>query len=157
MNRLILNKRLPFFCLILALILFVLSMIGNPPVEGTDKMASKVQERIEDRLHILDGYIAQALEVSSDGDVFKMKIPEDMVIYRYVNDSLHSWCNQFTIVNDDISSKHIFQRLTDTKISRVSPLAEITERISFENLGSKWYLVKRAESSLTVIALPNAS
>lgn len=145
LNQILLHKRLPLVGLILSLTLFFLSMTGNNTLSHTDRAAKRMQTRIENRLEILDIYITQALSVESDEDILQMNIPDDMVIYRYVNDSLRSWCNQFMITNDDITTKHIFQKLTDRKRSRISPLTDIGEHVSFENLGSKWYLVKKVQ------------
>ena len=69
-------------------------------------------------------------------------LPEDMVIYRYIDDSLQSWSNQFPVKNDDISSRVVFQRFSRPRENITSPLAEVTEEVSFVNYGPKWYLVK---------------
>ncbi len=128
--------------LVLALTLFVLSMAGNDIGSDTDKAAREVAGRIEERLNILDGYISRLDK--SEGMVIREGLPDDMVIYKYVNDSLVSWNNQFTTLNDDISSRLFFYKLTDRKASLTSPLAEVTEDVSYMNIGPKWYLVKSA-------------
>lgn len=142
-----LHKRLPLTALILALVFFVLSMAGNNAGSDTDKVARDMAERIEDRLEILDRYVHTALETDRKELILPEGLPEDMVIYRYINDSLQSWSNQFSIINDDISSRLVFQRLTDRRGQIISPLTEVTEDISYLNLGPKWYLVKYVTGS----------
>ena len=137
-----LHKKLPFTALILALVLFVLSLASNNAVSNTDKMALETAARIEKRLTALDENIEAALETDRKELILPEGMPEDMVIYRYINDSLQSWCNQFSIINDNISSLLVFQRLTDRRSQIVSPLADVTDEISYLNLGPKWYLVK---------------
>lgn len=142
-----LHKRLPFTALILALILFVLSLASNNAGSNTDKVASETAARIEKRLADLDRNIEAALETDRKELILPEGLPEDMVIYRYINDSLQSWSNQFSIINDNISSLLVFQRLTDRRSQIVSPLADVTDEISYLNLGPKWYLVKSVASS----------
>jgi signal transduction histidine kinase len=137
-----LHKRLPFTALILALVLFVLSLAGNNAGSNTDKVALETADRIQKRLSSLEGNIEAALETDRKELILPEGLPEDMVIYRYINDSLQSWSNQFSIINDNISSLLVFQRLTDRRSQIVSPLADVTDEISYLNLGPKWYLVK---------------
>ncbi len=142
-----LHKRLPFMALILALVLFVLSLASNNAGSNTDKVALETAARIEKRLSSLDENIERALETGRKELILPEGMPEDMVIYRYINDSLQSWSNQFSIINDNISSLLVFQRLTDRRSQIVSPLADVTEEISYLNLGPKWYLVKSVNGS----------
>ena len=137
-----LHKRLPFTALILALVLFVLSLAGNNAGSNTDKVALETTDRIQKRLSSLEENIEAALETDRKELILPEGMPEDMVIYRYINDSLQSWSNQFSIINDNISSLLVFQRLTDRRSQIVSPLADVTDEISYLNLGPKWYLVK---------------
>ncbi len=128
--------------LVLALTFFVLSMSGNDPGSNTDATAEEMAWRIEKRLGILDDYIMVVGNAYESDRALHNSLPDDMVIYRYVNDSLYSWNNQFSTLNDDISSRLVFYRLTDRTTSLISPLAEAREEISYMNIGPKWYLVK---------------
>ncbi len=132
--------------LVLALTFFVLSMAGNDTGTDTEKAAREIAGRIEQRLGILDEYIAIAESSDPQSRQLLKGLPDDMIIYRYVNDSLKVWNNQFTTLNDDISSRLVFYRLTDRKTSLISPLAEATEDISYMNIGPKWFLVKSVQS-----------
>lgn len=146
------TKRLPLITLSIALILLIVSMSGGNRGRHLDRIADNISERLDDRLEILDRYAMNALV--KDSEICIDKLPEDMVIYRYENDSLQSWSNQFSIINDDISSRMVFQRLTSVNSRISSPLAEVSETISYMNLGPKWYAVKAhyGDRGVTVIA-----
>ncbi len=128
--------------LILALVFFVMSMAGNDSGSDTVKAAREITSDIEKRLKILDNHIADIEKNDKEDFRLQRNLPDDMVIYKYVNDSLRSWNNQFSTLNDDIASRMMFYRLTDRRASMTSPLAEATEDISYMNIGPKWYLVK---------------
>lgn len=147
-------QKLPLGSFIFSLVMMILSMIGNIPFNNPNKITSRIEDRIEKRLEILDGHIRYALDNQSDEKVLTMDIPEDMVIYRYVNDSLQSWCHLFPVLNDDISSRLLLKRLTGTRSRLESPLSEITEDLTYESLGPKWYLVKKVQgkNNETIIA-----
>ena len=134
------KKRLPLLVLFIALCLLLLSTIGNSSISNTDRMAGRVSDRLARRLEKLETYAIRALKGSHEGCL--EELPADMVIYRYENDSLQSWSNQFPIINDDISRKLIIQRLTSFSSRLSSPLADVTDQISYLNLGPKWYVVK---------------
>ena len=153
-SRKSISRRLPLLIFIIALGLFVLSMAGNSSEGSTERMARAARSRIESRIEILDSYIGKALDEQLDDYHCLEDLPEDMVIYKYVNDSLKSWSNQFSVLNDDISNKMVFQRLTNLKNRIVSPLNDVTEDLSYMNLGPKWYLVKMVtgESNEKIIA-----
>jgi signal transduction histidine kinase len=129
-------------------------MAGNGNEGDVERVAKSARTRIRNRIDILDTYIMRALDNSLDDHVCLEDLPEDMVIYKYVNDSLKSWSNQFSVLNDDISTKMVFQRLTNLKNRLVSPLIDVTEELSYMNLGPKWYLVKlvTGENNEKVIA-----
>ena len=135
-------RRLPLLLFIIALGVFVLSIAGNGSESGAERVARSTKTRIQNRIDILDTYIIKALDNSLDDHVCLEDLPEDMVIYKYVNDSLKSWSNQFSVLNDDISTKMVFPRLTNLKNRLISPLLDVTEELSYMNLGPKWYLVK---------------
>ena len=125
-----------------AIVLFALSMAGNGNEGDAERVAKSTKTRIKSRIEILDTYIIKALDDGQDDNICLEDLPDDMVIYKYANDSLKSWSNQFSVLNDDISTKMVFQRLTNLKNRLVSPLTDVTEELSYMNLGPKWYLVK---------------
>ena len=124
--------------------MFILSMAGNTSSGDTERIARYARARVENRIAILEDYVAKALDPDSEHSCLH-DLPEDMVIYKYVNDSLKSWSNQFSVLNDDISNRMVFQRLTNLRNRITSPLTEVTEEYSYMNLGPKWYIVKSTE------------
>ena len=129
-----------------ALLVFAASFfsgIGRGHING---VARELSGRVEKRMQVLDASIAQALEGDTGEWMNLGDLPEDMVVYRYVEDTLQSWANQFPIRNDDIRPQALVQRLGDSRNSFVSPLRDVNEYPGFVNLGSKWYLVKKVVS-----------
>ena len=126
---------------VVSLVLLGLSVYGGCSRQNSGSAADKLGRRLEKRLAILDRYIDEAI---SDGGDWMMlrKFPEDMVIYRYREDTLQSWAHRFPIANDDIGSLTVVQRLGDSRGNMVSPLSSVTEKYSFVNYGPRWYLVK---------------
>ena len=121
---------------------FAVLVVGSPG--DTDSAANRLERILEKRMKILDGYARQALDEDADADRWLdlSELPQDMVIYRYVGDTLKSWNNSFTVANDDITLRIVFPRLTNPMVNLTSPLSYVTEKTSFLNLGQKWYLVK---------------
>ena len=137
-------KKIPLLLFLIAMALFVMSVAGNDAGDDTEAIARKTEKRIEKRIRVLDGYVAQ-MEESSPESRPQMDLPEDMVIYRYVNDSLVCWMNQFPIINDDISTRMMIQRLTNFRVRLISPLTQTHGEFSYMNLGPKWYVTKEVE------------
>ena len=109
-SRKLTYKKIPLLLFLLAVVFFVMSMTGSNTGDDTNNAAAKTEKRVIQRIDILESHVRQVAERASDTK-FLMQIPEDMVIYRYVNDSLTSWINQFPIINDDISTRMLIQRL----------------------------------------------
>lgn len=145
-HRHILN-RLPLICLSISLLLFALSMASSTDLWDVDEIADRMESRLEGRMAILDRHIETVMNTKA-GDWPEIDgMPDDMVIYRYVNDSLQSWNNQFSVINDDISSRHVFQRMSSLRNRIVSPLSEVTQEVSFRSIGPKWYVMKSVQGT----------
>lgn len=129
-------------CTLLALILFMFSLIINSSSSNADNAARRVERKLEKRMKILDTYIREALDSDHSQWLVLDDLPEDMVIYRYVYDTLQSWSNQFPVLNDDISTRVIFQRLSNQKVNLASPLNNIGETPKYINLGPEWFIIK---------------
>lgn len=125
-----------------AIILLVFSLSVSKLPGNTEREAVKVSRNVSGRMHILDEYISSALTADRRVWAGHNDVPSDMVIYRYIDDTLQSWSNQFPVRNDDIASRIVFPRLSKPRESIYSPLAEVTPEVSFVNYGQKWYLVK---------------
>ena len=120
-----------------ALLLFVSKVPTN-----TDRAAARAEKALARRMHILDSFISSSLTADKEDWAGRYDLPGDMVIYRYIDDTLQSWSNQFPVKNDDISNRVVIQRLSRPRESISSPLAEVGEEPEFVNYGPKWYLVK---------------
>ena len=75
---------------------------------GPETASLRVAANVSQRIKKMDGYVNTVLESSTSDFIHFDNLPKDIVIYKYVDDTLHSWCNQFTETNDDISSKTVF-------------------------------------------------
>ena len=145
-SRKLTYKKIPLLLFLLAAVLFVMSLTGNNLSHDTEKIARKTEKRISRRIQTLDKHIDEVINTPSNS-LSLVQIPEDMVIYKYVNDTLSTWVNQFPIVNDDITTKMMIQRLTNFRVRLVSPLIQAKEEFSYINLGPKWYIIKEVKAS----------
>ena len=89
---------------------FSLSVSKVPP--NTEKAAARTQKALSKRMEVLEHFISNSLSADRQDWIGRYDLPQDMVIYRYIEDSLQSWSNQFPVKNDDISSRVVFQRLS---------------------------------------------
>ncbi len=134
-------------CLLaVSLILLGLSSLGSYPSRRADMTADRLERTVNHRMAVLDRYIASALDQPSDEWLQLKGLPQDMVVYRYVGDSLQSWCNRFPVMNDDIRSGVLVDAIANPRSPGRSPLASIGNEVSFCNLGPKWYLAKSVDS-----------
>jgi nitrogen fixation/metabolism regulation signal transduction histidine kinase len=126
----------------ITLVLLAFSMVVSILPADVEREARKMERIVSRKMAVLDKYIHSSLTADKTTWTAEYDLPEDMVIYRYINDSLQSWSNQFFVINDDISTRVVFQRLANMRNTISSPLAEVTEEPAFVNYGPKWYLVK---------------
>ena len=131
--------------LVLSLVIFIISLTSNSSLSGLTDIAEETGEKVEDRLESLNSLIENTLALDPDEAAEPEDIDKDLVIYRYVNDSLVFWNNQFPILNDNISRKMVFHRLSPMDNRIKSPLIDVTSDLSYMNIGTKWYLIKTAE------------
>lgn len=128
--------------IVLSLLILLASMLVSRGPVDTERAADRMEQSIGRRLAQLEEYVRQSFEAEPDRLLSFRKFPDDMVIYRYFDDTLQSWCNQFPLPNDDIANKIVYQRFINYRNSIVSPLAEVDGELSFVNYGPKWYLVR---------------
>ena len=95
-----------------AIVLGIAILIGRGR-SNEESVAEELGQRVERRLQVLDDYIDQALHTDPEAWIDLRDMPEDMVVYRYVSDTLQSWANQFPIRSDDIRARTLVQRLGD--------------------------------------------
>lgn len=144
LNRDIISRFLPVFTALVAVVLFFMSIIEKRTEGKTEHVAETVGRRVEKRIDLLESYLEKSEDSFREHSCLD-DLPEDMVIYKYVNDSLISWSNQFSVLNDNINNRLVFQRLTNLKSRIVLPLLNVTDKYSYLNLGPKWYVAKSIE------------
>ncbi|MBR6306458.1 MAG: hypothetical protein IKR38_06765, partial [Bacteroidales bacterium] len=128
-------------------IIFAASLLTGTGSEDPEAAAADFGKKTSTRIRILDKYIDKALN-SDLGSWMELKgLPADMVVYRYVEDTLQSWAGQFPIRNDDIRIRSLSSHLSDARSNVTSPLADATPKLSFVNHGPKWYLEKAVEGN----------
>lgn len=128
-------------------IIFAASLLTGTGSEDPEAAAADFGKKTSARIRILDRYIDKALN-SDLGSWMDLKgLPADMVVYRYVDDTLQSWAGQFPLRNDDIRIRPVSSRLSDARSNVTSPLADATSQLSFVNHGPKWYLEKAVEGN----------
>ena len=125
-----------------ALLLTLLNVFIDRRGDFSEFTARRLTKVVNGRFDQLEEFMQQALGQDGDDWLSLDGLPEDMVIYRYRGDTLQSWCNQFTLDNDDISRRMMVQRFANLRYNYVSPLAEADTTVKYMNIGPKWYLVK---------------
>ena len=132
--------------LIIATLILLFSIFVNRKSDSADSVAVNVSHVISGRMKMLDSYMSI---VASGKEWTELDgFPDDMVIYRYENDSLKSWYNQFTLDNDDISRRMYIPRFMSLRYNVVSPLSEVDTVVNYINICPKWYLVKAKKSRI---------
>ena len=153
MNNRRFRDRFSIVLMIVALVSLLGSLIVSQGPPDADRTARRMASRVEKRLAILDRC---AETVLSDESVRlpELDLPQDMVIYRYCDDTLQAWRHQFPLMNDDIRpGRMLVQRLTGARSSLLSPLADVGGQLSFVNYGPKWYLVRsRTQDNRVVVS-----
>lgn len=129
------------FILLAALIaLLVLPFILRFGVTSENKMAASIEQSLNEKLVLLDQQMEKAINGDKNAWLDVTGVPEDMIIYRYESDTLQSWVNQFTVLNDDIRTRTMIPNLSNLRDN--ASLSTIGSEPEFVNYGPKWYLVK---------------
>ena len=137
--------------ILLAVVFFAGSLFSGLGRSDLDGAASDMGRKVAQRMKILDSYIQKAVRGDADKWMDLQGLPDDMVVYRYVDDTLQCWANQFPIGNDDIRPFTLVQRLGDSRNNLVSPLLDVGTQPSFINHGPKWFIEKKVEENGMVI------
>lgn len=140
--RAIEKHRTTVLCILTALS-FAVSFVITPHQDSLRKEATRLEKKIQHRQQILEEYANQALNNPVDEWLNLEDFPDDMVIYKY-NDTIQSWVNQFPINNDEVDAFPLWYRLhyMNSRSLFNTPLAYLTPREQYVNLGSAWYVVK---------------
>ena len=128
--------------MLLSVVVLVWATAIDSSSGNTAQAARRVEKVLARRMARLDGYMQKALDGNWDEWMSLDNLPSDMVVYRYVDNVLQSWDHTFIVLNDDIQSRVLFQRLTDPNNNFSSPFSDLSEETTFLNIGQSWYLVK---------------
>lgn len=140
----IIKRYLPLACLCGSVLLWLISVAVSLSTNDAISEASHVSSKLTQRFDKLDGY-AQSLLYSPEGSADWPELDEldeDMVVYKYVADTLHSWYNRFSVFNDDIAPKQIYPRLTSFQGALTSPLTGVGPKAALYMFGDNWYVAK---------------
>jgi len=124
-----------------AFVLLWATAIDSSP-GNTDQAARRMEKSVSRRMARLDSYMQKALEGDLSEWMELDNLPSDMVVYRYVDNALQSWAHTFIVLNDDVQSRMLFQRLTDPNNNFASPFSGLDDQTTFLNIGQSWYLVR---------------
>ncbi len=124
------------------MVLLGASVLSKRGTDLSDLASRRLTSRLEERTARLESYMAEVMALPKGVWPDLPDLPEDMVVYRYDNDSLKAWCHQFSLDNDDIASEYRVERLTARRFNLISPLVEVDTSFSYISLGPQWYLVK---------------
>lgn len=128
---------------VVAILLFCLSFLTPGYDFLLGRQVSRVQENLHRRQQCVERYVLRAFDTPPDEMLKMPDLPEDIVIYRYLADTLQSWVHQFPIGNDALQAYSFTYRLQYQSNSNVysAPLAYIGIREHYVNLGSDWYIL----------------
>jgi len=132
-------------CILLALLFFWAWDSLKRTAGDIDTISNKVSEMVERRVKALDSYIEIASRQDSRVWLSIPDLPEDMVIYKYVLDTLQSWYNCFPIMDDDIRARMSYPVMSSNDYVPSSPLKDIGPKLRLVNMGDWWYLAKCVE------------
>lgn len=143
----------PTVLAVAAVFFFLVSVADRTRAGNGFSVSSKIENRLEKRLGLLDRHAAQAVHADPQEWVHIASLPEDMVLYRYCCDTLQSWQHLFPTGNDDIRSRLMYQRISRPEFGLCSPLATIGEEWEYVSIGPKWYVARCvSEGEVKVIA-----
>jgi two-component system, NtrC family, nitrogen regulation sensor histidine kinase NtrY len=130
--------------LFFAALFIFLSFFLQPRGHFFERDVEKLEHRIQVRQKILEDYAQQALNYPVDEWLKLVGFPGDMVIYKYNADTIQSWLNEFPIGNDEVDILPLWYKMhyLSTNSLYNNPLAYVSEKEQYVNLGSAWYVVK---------------
>lgn len=132
---------------ICAVMITIASFMEFSSAGSMDREVKRLEKRIHKRQAILESFASRALKLDNKEFInFGSELPEDMVIYRYFDDTLQSWANQLPISNDEVGLFRFGYILNhmNSRVVTYTPLAylRLTESVEqYVSLGSAWYIV----------------
>lgn len=70
-------------------------------------------------------------------------LPRYLVLYRYDNDTLSCWYNQFPVRADNISKISLYPCISTQKANLSSALTSAADEPRFVNLDRQWYIIRK--------------
>lgn len=143
------RRRIVGLLLAVTLIFSGLSLFLSPHNASISSEAARLQKAVRKRQKVLEKYVRQAFELPDTVWMELKDFPGDMVLYRYNDDTLQSWANQFPISNDEVDIDegeytHLYRtHYLDGQNRYLSPFTYLTGKEQFVNIGSSWYIVKK--------------
>ena len=129
----------------LAILLFVLSFHSRSYESQLASRVARIERSLQGRERIVEGYISNALSQPADVCLDMDDLPDDMVLYKYNLDTLHSWINEFPVQHDDTDAYPGSYRLEMAAEGEngISPLAGLGDQWQYLDLGSARYVVSK--------------
>ncbi len=126
-----------------ALFFTIASFLEFSTPGSMDREVARLESVIHKRQQILEQFAVKTLALPENEFISFEDLPEDMVIYRYFDDTLQSWANQLPISNDDIFYFPYGYRINhlNSRVVTNTPLAYLKLVEQYVNLGSAWYIV----------------
>ena len=140
-DRLHIRRLMALVLLSIAAVLMGLALMLNRAHRDPASTAGELSRAVGKRVVLMEQYMDQAASQPKEAWL-ELDLPDDMVLYRYVDDTLQCWQNQFPLLGDDLRLRTLVQRLGDGRSALTSPLTQVGESLSFVNYGPKWYLVE---------------
>lgn len=78
-------------------------------------------------------------------------LPRHMVLYRYDNDTISCWFNQFPVRAENIAKVALYPCMANPKANLNSPLATVGEAPRYVNLDRQWYVIRSISSGRTTV------
>ena len=132
-----------------AILLFIVSFRSPSYEVQLSRRVARIERALQSRERVIEGYIRKALVQSPEVCLDMDDLPEDMVLYKYNFDTLHSWINEFPIRNDATDAYPYSYRLEVTAESEtgISPLASLGDQWQYLDLESARFVVSKWYSS----------
>lgn len=132
--------------LLAAVVFFCLSVLEKGETADIGKAARSVERRLGRLDGKMEKYVSKVLELPVSQWADAGNVPDYIVIYKYVNDTLHSWINHFPLRNDEIiDGEHFgvrYNRLSRVQTLFMPLLSGVTETPSYMNIGSQWFVMR---------------
>ena len=141
------SRRITALVLLAVSLLLVTATLFMPKMKGdTVLVARRVETVLKHRIKTVEKFAGKAMESDPQQWLDLGKVPDDVVIYRYVSGRLQSWVNQFPVSSDDLIPTSSTFRLSNPRARVRTPLSELGNQWGFFHFGQQSYLAKRIDN-----------